>query len=1614
MTTRRDDDRSLPTTQRDTLKTNFADNARPTGSQFAEWIDQSVIQGDDGFTITHAGATLDKPLNINATRQPALTVTGQTQLNDTLTVTGDTEVRGELTVTGATGLQNTLTVSQTTTLQNTLSVADHTELSSTLHVTGDTTQDGTHTNTGGIHTQGNLTAEQATHLNGPVSVGQPVLDKSIGGHDALMHLAHNSDIDQDVLKITSYADDTTPLVVDAAGNLGLGQAEPVNRLDVQGSQYIGADAQKVEPLYSLGVQERLGVGTPAPQSRLDVRSDVNELALTVRQNEVALLSLETGLDNTQAALGFSGKTTLQGTLDVGQDTTLEKTLSVAGTTSLAGQLTVQKDTTLEKHLTVAESTILQDTLKVKGDTTLVQNATIKGDTQLENTLAVTGATQLDAKLTVQGDACYTQTVGIGTTDSQPANASLHIKETTTRSALRVEHTNGKDSLSLTGTDLRIGATDHAVNLTQTGDAHIKGQAHTEGSLQVDGTSTLADQVTAQTGLTVQQDAQQTGHTALRIEASGATNQALEIRHDQTPHNLILATADKVGIQHDAPEVGLHVGCETRIDQNATIQGNLTVQTDDQTPPGLQVQAGQVAIGKTVTTPPAAMPAADSPTMPALDVQGDTHINGAVQLSGDQTIGGDQHLSGNSTIRGESHIQGRATVTGDMQINNWVEIQPEHMTLQTHSAEPILHLNHASQAQQTTQLAAGSIGINVTQPTQALEVTGDTQLTGRLEVTDTLTAEAGQITAHQPTTHEQTVTIQDHLDVHAGIHINQPGIAEQPVDLHLRQSGTDSIALRITQPRRNQPSLVVRGDRIGINTDQPEQPLHVMGSTRLDDQLYVGGATALDDSLTVNGATRLDNTLEIKDQVIAEDNVTIADNLGLTTHTPDARIHIDNIQGQQPTSLRIDETAAAPTLLVRQARVGLGTTDPQATLDVAGDTRVQQNLQVTQDISTDQDLMVAGHTRLHSTLEVAHGTHLDGDLTVHSDVHISEKLRVTEQVILGVSPTDAEDAASVNPSAQLYIDNSRYKEALHITGSSGTGLIYRDDKLGIGREQPGEALDVVGNSHITGHLEVGGNAEMTGKLKVDNNASFRENVTIHQNLRGKGNTEIEETLTVGRETHLKSDLTVDKDTTLNKSLRVTGKTGLAQELYVEGKTELASNLQVQQDTRLKGDLTLSGTASLAQDLNITGRIQAGIQTDASRAHYHLQGPGDDTPPFILDKKGRDPGQPLLQVNANGYIGIGTATPQAALDVCGNLHTTQLNTSSIQADNTRTRQLQIGTSQTVVGIDADPNLGADRGRDDLLATQAAIKAYIHEVASPFGNSRRTITVCSQHQFDEQFNNPADATIPADTTIILLPLAHQNDRIGAYQLKRSVRLESGVSIIGFNAQTTLMQKQTPEARLELVGRSDNPVQHVTLDGFTYDGCNQISNQNGGAFYLQHAEHCNLNCHIKNHVTALNGGALYAEQEGSHYTASQIEARHIHHCSAHRSGGAAHGLSESVIHAHHCTAYQGGAVAYCATSQVEAYHCSASSDGGAASYADLLQLLARHCQAKNGGGGAYYCKDLLCTGQWYGNNATIGPNVYTNDDRSDADHKQYYWKADYLGQRLTQGAGEWNDYNT
>ena len=1813
-------------TKRKALTDKFADNQRPTGADFKEFIESSVIQGDDGIMVTPEAITFTKPLQLAAA-------------DNALGVTGDTTVQGSLQVTGTTTLQNTVIVEQETTLKADTTIEGDTALHKDLAVTGDSALTGTLKVTGNstieadLTVQGNsamtgtLSAGGATQLNGPVKVGK---ENTTGTDKPLVHLAHIENSGEDLLKITPHGDDKAPLVVDEEANLGLGHAEPLNKLDVDGSVYIGDDTQKVEPQHSLSVQERLGVGTVAPQARVDVRTNTNETAISIRQNETSLLSVETGQDNTQAELRFSGNSTLgerltvEGPTKLNQAATLEQSLQVRGETTLENNLKVQGNTTLDDNLTVKQDTDLEKELKVQGDTTLEQSlqvnedtkinkgltvqgvsklqnkveintegeediltinknhtpilaihtgasnqpasltlsgeATIKktlkveqsatieqglsvkqdvtveqtlrvkeqtnlaqnlavgGDTTLDKTLRVTGNStvqaltveqdaNLEKQLIVKGDAKYDHRVGIGigTEGNQNPTASLHIKQDTRHTALRVENTDGKDSLNINQNKITLGATEQPIELQVTGTASISETLAVKGDTNITGNINVVGDITAQQGLSVTQGTQQNNHTALKVQASGPTNQALSVKYQQDDSNqtLIQATQTQVGILREKPETDFHVGGASRFDQAVEIQGELKVQTTDPAQqPGLHVSEGKVAIGKPITMLPNAAPAelnAAGPfptpqqSIPTLEVQGDTRINGETQVTktvtiggeltvrGNQTNAGNQQIAGDSTIGGNQHITGTTDIQGDtriqgnMDINDWVKIQPDQMTMVTTVETPILSLENTDPTRLAqTQLAAGKIGINVAKPSKALEVAGETQLDGELQVTDSLTASAEQTTVHSPTLHERAVTIQDQLSVEQGINLNKPTEqTDQTIDLHIRHSKNDSTALRIEPARGGTPSLVVQGDKIGINTDQPEQQLQVEGNTRLSEQLSVGGPTQLQDTLKVTGTTELESSLEVQGTVTADQDLTVAKNLGLTTKTPNARLHIDNTESEQVASLRIDDAiqTEGPVVMVKAGRVGIGTEQPSAKLEVSGDAKIHSSLTVGENTEIQQALTVTGRTELQDTLRVTYGTHLDGDLTVHADAHISEKLRVTEQVILGNNNHD--DDEKHNPSAQLYIDNTQYNEALRIEGKGCSSLVYKNGQLGIGIDQPNNALDVSGNTQLGGSLEVSGKAEIEGELKVEDNAHFREDVTIHEDLLVKDNAEIEETLTVGRETTLKGSLTVEKDSYIQQNLNVQGKIELAQKLSVQGNTDMQGTLSVEQDSTLRKNLRVQGTTDLAQqldvrektklhdtlsvrketdiggDLNLHGQanihrglqVKGGIQTggdQTTEAYYHLRSPEQAKTPFILDQSGTDQAtQRLITVQATGNVGIGTSKPQTTLDVSGNfhadhavidrhVHTTKLDAHEVQATHIHiSDHLQLGASQTIHGIDADRELGGENTSDDQLVTQAAVKHYIDKVSTHFGQGGRTITINQQQQFDEYFNDPERPSIAYNTTIILLPLDNKDDNVGAYRLKQQIKLESGVSIIGYNPKTTIIQKQNREARFELVGRPNNPVHQVNLQGFTYDGCNLESPHNGAAFYLHHAEHSNLNCQIQHHVTGGNGGAIYAESgRGEQHTTNNIEAWHIHHCAAkgqgsytqRNAGGAAYGLHQSRIRAYHCEAEQGGAVAYCNESTVEAYHCTASCSGGGAYRSNLLQMHARNCQVtgRNGkGGGAYYCSDLICTGQWLHNQANQGPNIYANDDKTPNDDNRYYWIGDYVGGRIERGERSWNAYN-
>jgi cytoskeletal protein CcmA (bactofilin family) len=645
----------------------------------------------------------------------------------------------------------------------------------------------------------------------------------------------------------------------------------------------------------------------------------------------------------------------------------------------------------------------------------------------------------------------------------------------------------------------------------------------------------------------------------------------------------------------------------------------------------------------------------------------------------------------------------------------------------------------------------------------------------------------------------------------------------------------------------------------------------------------------------------------------------------------------------------------------------------------------------------------------------------------SDLTVNKDSELVGQTVLGqVSEIDP----ALTPNAQLYIADTRYKEALRIDSRDYANLVFRQGKLAIGKNDPRVALDVVGE------LNVSQNAEIEGELEVEGELKARDNMEVF------GSMHVSQKANFGSDVRVRGDLIVEDKTNIEEELYVTGRTQLQADLEVKLNTTLEGTLDVAgeatflQGMSVAGPLSVSDHLKIEKDLHLNGALHTGVANP--QGHFHMESPAQKNA-FVLDQaRGDESSQRLLTLDKDGQLGLGTDAPTQTLDVLGGatisgqlhadsgqfngaIHASNISSGSLNVS----AGLQLASGPVISAISDDQMLGSDASLNSVLPTQAAVKAYIDNVAVPFGRGGKTFTVSSQRDFDALFNLSNSTSISENTTVILLPFSNQG--VSEYQLKNTVSLRSGVSIFGFNEQTTRIAKQNPNARFEIIGRSHERIKHVQLTGFTFDGKNLECSRDGAAFYLEHASDLKLNCRIENHTTWGDGGAIFAPvSEAGQYCVSQVEALHVYNCRALdqgsgsdtqlNEGGAAYGLYRSTIHAFECQAERGGAVAKCKECQVQAHDCRASRSGGAAYRCELLRLTATDCVAnmQNGkGGAAYYCSDLVCEGIWTGNNAAEAPHIYASNHQTGASEERHYWKGDYVGRRIDDDSSVWRVHN-
>ncbi|MEI8634218.1 hypothetical protein P4S72_23540 [Vibrio sp. PP-XX7] len=369
----------------------------------------------------------------------------------------------------------------------------------------------------------------------------------------------------------------------------------------------------------------------------------------------------------------------------------------------------------------------------------------------------------------------------------------------------------------------------------------------------------------------------------------------------------------------------------------------------------------------------------------------------------------------------------------------------------------------------------------------------------------------------------------------------------------------------------------------------------------------------------------------------------------------------------------------------------------------------------------------------------------------------------------------------------------------------------------------------------------------------------------------------------------------------------------------------NRLEVTGSALMKESLDVAGDTAVQGRLSVNGPFSSGVAQPL--AYHHVKVPlGQDA--IIYESADLNGGQTLLTLDRQGRMALGKSVAGAMLDVNGDAHLTgAVNAASLNVTNRISgldlvagQSIQIGSGQRITSVSTDFRLGGDYAADEILPTQSAVKAYIDAVVVPFGRGGKTYTISTQADFDDLFNRGESTILDANTTVLLLPLGDQDFNTTSYVLKNTVQLRSGVSIVGFNEQTTRIVKSSANNRFEVIGTETQPITDITFTGFTFDGLAKQASQNGGALYLKFVSQCKFNCRFENQMTAGDGGAIYGEMRDAvdPYTVSHIEARNILRCKTtinvdssgtqRNEGGAVYGVDRSIIYARDCRAEQGG----------------------------------------------------------------------------------------------------------
>ena len=234
-------------------------------------------------------------------------------------------------------------------------------------------------------------------------------------------------------------------------------------------------------------------------------------------------------------------------------------------------------------------------------------------------------------------------------------------------------------------------------------------------------------------------------------------------------------------------------------------------------------------------------------------------------------------------------------------------------------------------------------------------------------------------------------------------------------------------------------------------------------------------------------------------------------------------------------------------IYRMTKVGIGTTIPNTTLDVVGNSNIAGIVTITKSLDVGLGLTVGLGVTVGTSLTVTENTFLGGILTVFGDTKVGGGLTVTKNAFV---------SGIVTISQNTFLDSQ-----LDVDGATTL-----NDSLDVdGATTLNDSLDVDGATTLNDTLDVDGATTLNSTLDVDGVSTFNDQTeavsTTNASVQIDGGVGIVKKLFVGGDTKVESnnDATASNATA---ALQVVGGAAIGKKLFVGSNTKIDGTLELE--------------------------------------------------------------------------------------------------------------------------------------------------------------------------------------------------------------------------------------------------------------------------------------------------------------------------------------------------------------------------------------------------------------------------------------------------------------------